>query len=300
MHVSRPDLNLFVVFEAIYSEGGVTRASERLNLTQPAVSHALARLRDLLGDPLFERRGRGLIPTPLARSMIGPVRDSLRSLEAVVTRAGAFEPGRADRRFVLGMRDLLESVLLPPLAAQIAADAPGVDLVSARIDRRRLEAELESGTLDAALDIFLPLSDRVRRAQVDRDGLVVVARQDHPALRAGLDLDTFLAQPHVLVTARRHGLGAEDLALRGRNLRRRIALRSQHYFAACRTAERSDLLLTMTSRLARLLAPHFRIRILPFPLELPQIALYLYWHESVEEDPANRWLRERIALAAGG
>ncbi len=298
--LSRADLNLFVVFEAIYAEGGVTRAAARLNLTQPAISHALGRLRTAFGDPLFERQGRSLVPTPLARNVIGPVRQALQTLETSLNRGRSFDPGAGARRFVIGMRDVLETLVLPPLAAQVALEAPLVELTSARVPRRRLEAELASGTVDAALDIFLPELSRPRRLLVEQDNVVVAARRDHPGLRDGCDLATYLRLPHVLVTARRHGLGAEDIELRRRNLRRRIQVRSQHYFAACRIVERSDLLLTLTSRSARILARQGEIQVLPFPLELPPFELYLYWHPGSEEDPAGLWLRGQIRRALAG
>ena len=300
MHLSRIDLNLFVVFDAIYTEGGVTRAAERLNLTQPAVSHALARLRETFGDPLFERQGRVLVPTPLARNIAGRVRQTLQAMEGLVNEGRAFDPVAAPRRFVIGMRDVLESVLLPPLAAQVALEAPAVELTSALVLRRRMEAELAAGTIDAALDVFVPQAGAARRQLIARDEVVVVARRDHPELRGGLDLATYLRLPHVLVTSRRHGLGMEDIELRRANLKRRIRVRSQHYFAAWRIVERSDMLLTLTARSARLLARQGEVQVLPFPGGMPPFELYLYWDPRLEEDPAGRWLREQVlrALAA--
>src|SRR4029077_14724997 len=122
------DLNLLVVLEAIYSAGGVTRAAEKLNLSQPAISHALSRLRRSFNDPLFSRHGQALMPTPLTRGLIEPLRRSLRGLSALLSEAGHFDPRIAEERFTLAMRDPVEILVLPPLLGRIAGAAPGIDL----------------------------------------------------------------------------------------------------------------------------------------------------------------------------
>ncbi len=294
MHIRRIDLNLFVVFDAIYTEGGITRASEKLNLTQPAISHALARLRERFGDPLFEREGRAMVPTPMARNLVGPVRRSLRELEILLGDIDRFDPAITERRFTLGVRDVLEATLLPPLMQAVAAQAPHVEVAAVRPDRRQLEAELAGGTLDVAIDILLPLSDAISRQPLELDRLVVLARADHPQVRKALDLETYLRLDHVLVSSRRSGLGIEDLELSRLGRSRRVRLRCQHYFAACRVVAQTDLLLTMPERYARIANQQFGNRILPLPLDIPGLDAYLYWHSNVENEPANRWLRERI------
>lgn len=152
VHVSRIDLNLFVVFDAIYSEGGVTGAARRLNLTQPAVSHALARLRHAFGDPLFARQGRALVPTPLARRAIGDVRAAIRGLSATLSGATGFQPETTQQTFTIGMRDITEIFLMPELVARLARTAPHVGISVVRVGRRALEGELAAGTVDVAVD----------------------------------------------------------------------------------------------------------------------------------------------------
>ena len=119
MHISRVDLNLFIVFATIYDEGSVTRASQKLNLTQPAISHALGRLRLLFDDPLFERQGHAMVSTPLARSIIEPVRHSLRGFEVTLNKLDRFDPATSQKQFNLGLRDVLESNVLPPLVKRV-------------------------------------------------------------------------------------------------------------------------------------------------------------------------------------
>src|SRR5579871_4371574 len=136
------DLNLLIVLEAIYSAGGITRAGERLNLTQSAISHALARLRAQLGDPLFVRHGHALVATPITRRLIAPLRQSLRELGVLFERAGRFDPQTANTCFTIGLRDPLEILVLPAVMRHVAVEAPGVDIRTAQIRRREVEASL--------------------------------------------------------------------------------------------------------------------------------------------------------------
>lgn len=294
MHISRVDLNLFTVFEAIYTEGGVTRASKKLNLTQPAISHALGRLRLMFDDPLFERRGHAMISTPLARSIIEPVRSALRGLEVTLNELGRFDPATTARQFTLALRDVLESTVLPPLMQRIGQQAALVDIAALQVDRRELESELAAGTLDCAIDVLLPLSENILHTRIIEETIVVLARKGHPRVRGKLDLETYLKLDHILVSSRRRGPGLEDVELNRLGLKRRIRCRGQHYFSACRIVSQTDLLLTMPERYARVVNPQFDSQILSFPLEMPAIDSYLYWHANVNNDPANRWLREQI------
>jgi DNA-binding transcriptional LysR family regulator len=294
MHISRVDLNLFTVFDAIYTEGSVTRASQKLNLTQPAISHALGRLRELFGDPLFVRQGHAMVSTPLARSMIEPVRRALRGLEVTLSGAREFDPETMPKRFNLALRDVLEATVLPPLLRRMRKGAPLVDLAASHVERRELEIELAAGTLDAAIDVLLPLSSDIMHTRIYQDSTVVVARKDHPAIQGKLDLDTYLKQDHVLASSRRRGPGLEDFELSRLGLERHVRLRCQHYFAACRVVSQTDLILTMPGRYADIANRQFRNQILPFPLEIPPFDVFLYWHANVDNDPANRWLREQV------
>lgn len=294
MHISRVDLNLFTVFEAIYSEGSVTRASARLNLTQPAISHALGRLRLMFDDPLFVRQGHAMVSTPLARTMIEPVRSALRGLELTLHGVHAFDPANAEKRFDLAVRDVLEATVLPPLMRRVRSSAPGVDIAASQVDRRELEHELASGSIDGAIDVLLPLSTDIRHTRIYRDSTVVVARRDHPDIKGATDLETYLKQDHVLVSSRRRGPGLEDFELSRHGLERRIRLRCQHYFAACRVVSQTNLVLTMPGRYAQIANEQFSNQVLPLPLDVPAFDVFLYWHANVDNDPANRWFREQV------
>jgi DNA-binding transcriptional LysR family regulator len=294
VHLSQVDLNLFVVLEAIYREGNITRAGQQLNLTQPAISHALKRLRDLLQDPLFVRQGPHMMPTPFTRNMIEQVRQALQILETNLGQSHNFVPEHTRRNFHLSLWEYLETLILPPLLGRLTHAAPGMSITTSRVKRRDLETELASGSVDLAIEIPMTMSDRIRQKWLLNEPYVVIARQGHPAIADKLDLDTYLQQRHIQVSSRRQGPSLIDVELSRRGLRRQVFLRSQHAFAACMVVSKTDMLLTLPERHAQLLNPGLMNQMHLFPLHAPRLEAHLYWHESVENDPANRWLREEI------
>lgn len=298
VHMSRLDLNLFVVLEAIHAEGSITGAAARLNLTQPAISHALRRLRDTFDDPLFVRQGNRMVPTALARSVIEPVRQSVHTLIESVQGVRSFDPASAQRNFTIGCRDVMEAHLLRPLMMRLAREAPGVGISSVRIDRNDLEANLANGDVDLAVEVLTRTPDSVRRLPIIRDSLVVVARRDHPALAGELDLPAYLAQEHILVSSRPKGMSLEDIELARIGHQRRIALRCQQYFAASMLVAETGYLLTMPERYARIVNRGLPTRIVDFPVPAPPLHVYLYWHENAGPDLGNAWLRALVAEIA--
>jgi DNA-binding transcriptional LysR family regulator len=297
INLSRVDLNLLVVLQTILTEGGVGQAAQKLNLTQPTISHALARLRMLFDDPLFVRQGRRLAPTAFTRSLAEPLGQALRSLGAVLATAGRFDPRATPAVFTVAMRDPMEMVVVPAVARQLATGAPQVEVRFVLARRRTVEAALAEGTLDAAFDVALPLSDRVKRLRITADELVLVARKGHPRLRRGLAFRTYLDLQHVMVTSRRRGPAPEDLALGQRGAHRRVRLRCRSYAAAFRVIERTDFVLTMPRRYAALLARSTGTRLYKLPFVVPTLDGYLYWHEAMDADPANVWLRKALLEA---
>lgn len=304
MNLSRIDLNLLVVFDAVLGAGSITGASRRLNLSQPAVSHALGRLRELLGEPLFERQGRGVVPTPFARSIAGPVRDALATVERTLQRAAGFEPEVAQRTFRIGLREALEPGVLPSLSRAICGAGPGLALASARHDRTRLATDLAAGEFDIAFDVRLDLAGHTPHERMLVERLVVVARKNHPLLRRlrrrGWDVDAYLALDHVQVSSRRRGPSMEDVALQALGKPgRRIRLRCQSHAAACRVAAATDLVATIPESHARhVLVPESN-RLVALPLDGVELETYMYWPANAERDAANRWLRGQARAAMG-
>jgi DNA-binding transcriptional LysR family regulator len=295
MDIRKLDLNLLVVLEAIHAEGNLTRAARRLHLSQPALSHALARLRDALEDPLFLRQGRLMVPTPRTQRLIGPLHEALGLIAESIQEGARFDPAHARQEFKLGLRDVFEATALPLLLAQLAEEAAGVRVASVRTERRELETDLVNGRLDVALDVLLPLSSDIHREPISQDRFVIVARKNHTALKRGkITLADYLKAHHILVSSRRRGSSFEDQELARMGHERSIILRCQHYFAACRVVENTDYLLTMPAQYAKHANAGLETVLVEMPVVLPALDIYLYWHESRENDPANRWLREKI------
>lgn len=296
-NISRIDLNLFVVLDAIYTEGSITRASEALALTQPAVSHALGRLRALVDDPLFVRKGHTMVPTPVARELIGPVRRAIGEIEGSLSQLAAFDPLTSQREFTIGMRSIVESTAVPALIRQIGSAAPGIQVSAVHHNRADFQSDLTSGALAAAIDILLPLTHNIHNQRLAGGAMVVVARKDHPVVQGHISLETYLAQEHVLASSRRTGPGIEDIELSRLGFQRRIKLRCQHYWTACKVVSASDLLFTMPERYARSTNAALGNQLVPFPIEVSAHDIFLYWHASTEHDQANRWLRDQLMAA---
>jgi DNA-binding transcriptional LysR family regulator len=305
MNLSRVDLNLFVVFEAIFTTGGITAAASRLNLSQSAVSHALARLRLLFDDPLFERSTRGMAPTARARALAADVRLALSCMEGTLRRSGEFDPASAQRGFALALGDPIDSLLLPALMEGMERAAPRIEVATGYSNRRRIEVALRDGSLDAAVDILMPMPSDIVHEPVFSDPMVVLARRGHPLLRGAVDLDAYLGIEHIQVSSRRLGTGIADMALRRLGLRRRVRVRCQHYAAACRIVSRTDLLATMPRHFALTFNRELGNQLLAPPFPVPPCEWMLYMDEKAGGDPARQWFRSQLIeavaqLAAGG
>lgn len=290
----RIDLNLFRVFDAIHRTGSVTQAAAQLHLTQPAISNALRRLREQFDDPLFVRDGRRVAPTPRAKAMAAEVADALRALQQTLKSPQGFPADTSTRRFVLGMRDVLEPVLMPSLMRRVLQDAPHLQVQSTGIERSRLERELLSGAVDLAIDVPFPIGEEIAQERLLVDDLCVVMRSDHPLASGPLRLKSWLAARHIVVSTRRAGAAIEDLALQREGFRRDVAMRCQHYHAACELAATSDLLLVLPKFFAARFSESLPLHRAPVPLAVPRLEIMLYWPHSAESDPGHAWLREHI------
>ncbi|MHA6205370.1 LysR family transcriptional regulator [Dyella soli] len=291
----RIDLNLFRVLDAIHSHGGVSAAARALHLTQPAVTHALRRLRDHLGDPLFVRQGNRLLPTEKVRAMMPAVQAHLKGLLASTHAQPKFDPSQLRMEFVIGFRDILESIALPSLMAGIERDAPGVRVVSRRVAADEVERELLTGALDLAVDRPLRAGPRISRRSLVTDSLVVAMRRKHPMARQLRRAD-YLAAEHVAVSPLGES-SALDLLLGQAGMFREVRLVCQHYFSACQIAAASDLLLTVPHAYASHLAGLLPITFCPLPIRLKDVPILAYWHDSKDDDQAHHWFRERLVTA---
>lgn len=296
------DLNLLKVFEAAYREQHLGRAAQSLHLTPSAVSHALRRLREQLGDPLFVRDGRRMLPTPACQRLAPPLLETLAHLRQLLQQLEHFEPAQARQAFQIGMPYAIEAMLLPAIYRLLRERAPQATLSSVAYERRELGRTLAAGQLDIAIDVALPASEPVRHAALLQEPFCIAVRTRH-ALKRRPTLQQYLQARHVAVSGRASGTVVEDIALLNLGLQRKIALRCQNYHSACRVVAASDHLLTMPMGLARQMAGR-ALRLLPLPFELPPVQPNLYWHANLAGDPANQWLRELVLdacrnLAAG-
>lgn len=298
-HLARFDLNLLRIFDAIFARGGVSAAARHLNLSQPAISHALAKLRDTFDDPLFVRQGNRLVPTPAARAIAGPVREALRGLDAALDAATSFDPAEATREFRIGVRLSGEMPRFSSLVSRVRSEAPHVALASVTFRRRDLVMTLANGDLDLALDVALPADDRLRSQYLGTEPIVVVARKGHPRVDDAIDLDTYLSLEHIIATARPYGPGLEDMALERMGLVRRVAVRCQHAITAWQIVASSDMLFALPRSHAEVLDAMWPMQLVELPLPVEQSGSYLYWHQAAQADPGLAWLRAIIVEELG-
>lgn len=291
MNLSKVDLNLFIVFDAIYSEANLTRAGQIVGITQPAVSNALARLRETFNDPLFVRTAQGMVPTPMAQNIIGPVRNALQLLRVSVQESRIFNPQQANKTYRVSMTDLTEAVLLPPLFQRLRRLAPQVCIESMLSRRREMTKELAAGRLDFAVDAPLNTDPQVRHVKLLDDRYVCALRRGHPLAKEKISLEDYLSLSHIHISSRRSGLGYVDLSLGKMGIQRRVVLRSQHYLMASTVLQQTDMAMTVPERFARRHDLHY----VDLPVnDVPNVESHLYWHESTDQDPANRWMREQL------
>ena len=290
MNLNKVDLNLFIVFDAIYTEANLTRAGQIVGITQPAVSNALARLRETFNDPLFVRTAQGMVPTPMAQNIIGPVRNALQLLRVSVQESRTFNPLQANKTFRISMTDLTEAVVLPPLFQRLRRLAPNVKIESMLAKRRETTKELAAGRLDFAMDAPLNTDPQVRHVKLLEDRYVSAMRRGHPLAKDKLSVEEYLSLSHIHISSRRSGLGMVDLALGKMGQQRKIALRSQHYMMATQVIQQTDMAVTVPERFAR----RHDLHQIPLPVDIPPLETHIYWHESTDQDPANRWMREQM------
>jgi len=288
------DVRLLMVFDEIYKTRSVSRAADSLDLGQPAVSIALAKLRRHFDDPLFVRTSTGMDPTPLGEELVRPVRVALDALERVLGHRAVFDPRTSDRRFCVCMTDISQLVLLPRLWAHLRATAPGV-----RIDIAHLSADtprlLETGEADLALGFIPQLEAGFYQQALFRQDYVCMVSADHPRIRERLALADFEAEDHAVVSFSGTGHLIIDRELARHGITRRVALRIPNFLGVAFVIEHTDLVVTIPRRLGEVLEGRGRFRVFPVPFELPDYAVKQHWHERYHHDPGNRWLRALIS-----
>ena len=294
MNLRSLDLNLLLVFDAIYGERSISRAAAKLHLSQPTVSNALARLRERLQDPLFERSAQGMLPPPRARKLAEPIRQALNTLEHGLRDDEEFDFARSEREFVIAVEDYGESVILPGFIRWLADVAPNLRMRIRAESSAQLAVELREGTVDLALDYFTLPDANYRHACVLTETLLSLSRRDHPLLGERMNLEQYLALRHVMLAAPANARPMIDLALAKRGLQRRIAMRVPHFISMPLMVLASDMICTLPRRMATLYADHFKLRAHAVPLRMPQFPVYLIWHQRLDADAGHQWFRTHL------
>lgn len=291
MSVDQLDLNLLRVFAGILREGSVTAAASAMHLSQPAMSNALARLRKRFDDVLFVRTPKGMEPTPFAKLLAEPIQHALALIDGALVKDRRFDPATTDRVFRFHMSDIGEMVFLPPLLERLALHAPGIRVEVNALPSPALHDALTSGELDLAVGFLPELGRPLRSAALFRDPYMALIRADHPGIGARLTKRAFAAAQHCLVQSIGSGHSVIEEALRANGLERRIALRVPHFTVVPMILARTDLVVSVPSRVARVFESSGRFRALPLPVAVPRADVRLHWHERFEHDAGNIWMR---------
>ena len=296
MKIKDTVLNLFIAFDVIYTEKNLTKSGQVLGITQPAVSNALARLRDLFNDELFIRTSRGMIPTPVANQLIGDIRNALSLIQNTISVSEKFDPSTAEMTFKISIGDTSEYRLLPLLIKQLAEIAPKVKVETYLTARKDAPRELASGAIDFSIDPPLQSDQHLKHEKIYQEDYVMIVREDHPILKKQkITIEDYLDLSHIHISNRKTGMGHVDMTLYKLGLTRDIYLRAQHFLVAPYIVEQSDMAITTTKGFA--VDRNLAWRELPFDID--PLVLHLYWHENNDNESSSKWMRDLMLKTYG-
>jgi DNA-binding transcriptional LysR family regulator len=301
------DLNLLRVFDAVMIEQNLTRASSRLAMTQPAVSNALRRLRDALGDELVIRTAHGVKPTPRAEELWPTIRNALAQLEEAVAPT-EFDVSKAHATFRIAMADAVAVVWLPSLVRLIEKEAPGLNVRMVPLTTREPRPMLLRGDIDLAVGFFPGVVAQmasgpetpIRHERLYSGQYVCVMRKDHPLANKELTLDDYCSANHLLVSFSGRAHGLTDEALAQLNRERRILLTVNQFFTAGQVVANSDLITVLPRHLIAATGMADALTIKSLPFKLPDVHSDMLWHERDARSPAHKWLRQRLSKLPSG
>jgi len=291
-NLRRLDINLLLTLDVLLAEHNVTRAAQRLNLSQPSVSVHLAKLRDIFGDPLLLPGPRGMRPTARADELREPLREALEALERAVAPASAFDPAQATHSWKIAATDYGESTVVLPALSGLREQAPGTRLAVIDLHPQQLLKEAEQGVFDLALHISEDAPPELHRRPLFQERYVLAGRIGHPHLQTAPTREQFCALEHVLVSREGGGFfGVTDRALADVGLRRNVVLSVPHFLMAMSVLASTDLVAMLPSRLVR---GNPALQVVDAPLEVPGYEMAMFWGERSHRDPAHKWLREHL------
>jgi len=284
------DLNLLRVFDTIYRFGTITKAAKQLNVSQPAISHSLARLRELYDDQLFNRTPNGMTPTPVAIDIAFNVSEALQQTRISLAKAGLFSPESSNRHFKIAMQDACAAYILPKLIPAMRQEAPEMTLQIFQDPRQDALESLISGGADFVIENFVPAHPKVIQLNFATEQYVCVVNENHPEIKGSITLEQYLRYGHIHASGRKTGKSYVDIALQSLGYQRKIVFQTQHYLETPLVLVGTDLILTTTASIAKA----HGLKALPLPFDVAPINISLFWHASQDGDPASCWIRTQI------
>lgn len=290
------DLNLLLAFDVLMREMNVSRAAEKMFVTQSTMSHILNRLRQQLDDPILVRTAGGMKPSERAMALVEPVRAILQDVERAIRPPAKFDPKTCRRRFVIHATDYIEVLLLPTLIARISALAPDIDIHFKRTGDAFPADALENGEMDVVLgfDAVLKPPGQFLRVRLFEDRMTCVVRADHPTVKDTLSLEEYVAMPHMLISRTGTHTGLVDERLAELGWERRVALVVSHFLSAPLIVAKTDMVLTFPYRMAEQFTCMAPLKIVAVPITLPAYELVMVWHPLNDKEPAHAWFRKQI------
>lgn len=295
MNINEFDLNLLMVFDAVLAEGGISRAAERLGLSQPAVSNALARMRVATGDRLFVRLANGMAPTPYAQRIAEPICQALATIRTSLAENRGFDAATSERSFGIYLTDLGEVYFLPRLLAHLNRVAPQVHIRTLPMPAEAAQDALKSGEVDLAIGNLPDFRAGFYQQRLFHDHYVCVVRRDHPLIGTQVTLDQFAAASHAIGTPAGTGHGIIERTLMEHGLQHRIVLQVQNFLVLPNIIAATDLLAIVPHSVGIQLSRYNDIKLLPVPIPIPSFDIKQCWHERFHDDEGNRWLRQQFA-----
>ncbi len=297
MNIANFDLNLLRVFDAMMAERNVTRAAQKVNLSQPAASHALARLRSEIGDPLFVRAGREMVPTPKASELGPAVHDLLDKLGAMLGHT-RFDPCVSTATFRLGMIDFVEFLLAPIFSRLICKEGPNTRFVVINPDPLTVQAQLANGELDMALGVFEPTAPGIHARRLGDQPLVGLVKKGHPLSHGKPTAAQLRTAQRLATSPARSGSGSIfDRQLARAGIAGEVVYVTQNFFAVPTILAETDLLLVTGMSVAQLLCSQHPLAMVDLPTSLAPLQAHLLWHERSHHDPAQKWMRDKLVAA---
>jgi len=294
MDASNFDLNLLVVFNAIYEEKSLTRAGRRLRLTQPAISHSLNRLRSAFNNQLFVRHGNRMVPTPLAEKLRFNAQEILGLTEKMLAGWESFEPSRSTRTFLIGVQDYPLLAVLPALMEIIHKTAPAINIKTSHLRKEDRKIALEEGKLDMVIGVKQEFGSNIKQQYLFSDREVCIMRKDHPDIESTLTMEQYTAAEFISLSVSEYEEQAIDVKLKELGIKRKIRLIVENEATIPHLIVKTDFFANVVELVANAFAPWLPIKIMDMPIPITDIKFYQYWHTRHQEEPAHVWLRQTI------